>query len=275
MAKIVDENLINQRFGRLIITSIDGRVNSRLFVNCTCDCGNTKRIRYDILKSGDSKSCGCLNIEVRHTSFITKPLEGLQFTNLTVIERVENRNKKVMYKCLCSCGNYMITDMSHLTSGHTKSCGCLTLLHGMSQTYIFRIWSSMVQRCTTTTHKQYDYYGGRGITVCNEWINDFNKFYEDMGDRPTEQHSLDRENNELGYSKANCRWATRKEQQNNIRSNVLLTCNNETLTLAQWSEKTGINYHTIRNRIERGWSIERTLTEEVQESKTIFLIERI
>lgn len=264
MAKIVDNNLIGQRFGRLVITNIDGRVRSRLFVNCLCDCGNIKRIRYDILQSGSSKSCGCFNMQVRHQSCITKPLDGLVFNNLTVIKRVDNRNKKVMYECLCTCGNNVIVSMSHLVNNHTKSCGCLKLLHGMSKTYIFKTWSNMVERCTTITHKQYNDYGGRGITVCDEWLNDFNRFYEDMGDRPTEQHSLDRIKNDLGYSKENCRWATRKEQQNNIRSNVVLTYSNETLTLPQWAEKTGISYYALQHRVRRGWSIHRTLTEQTK-----------
>jgi hypothetical protein len=106
----------------------------------------------------------------------------------------------------------------------------------------------MLGRCQDPKNVAYKYYGGRGITVCSEWATDYDRFYEDMGERPPGL-TLDRIKGELGYNVANCQWATRKEQQNNLRRNIVVTHDGKTLTLGQWAEYLGVPYFTLWNRI--------------------------
>lgn len=144
----------------------------------------------------------------------------MRFGRLVVTER--RLVGQPLVKCLCDCGTEIVVKFSAL--GHDRnSCGCLhrerasqlTAKHGMSTTRIYRIWSDMVRRCTWPNHQRYADYGGRGITVCKRWL-EFENFYADMGDRP-EGRSLDRINNDAGYSPENCRWATGSQQAKNRR----------------------------------------------------------
>lgn len=126
--------------------------------------------------------------------------------------------------------------------------------HGMHETPIYMVWESMIQRCYNVNFHQYKDYGGRGITVCDKWKT-FEGFYEDMGDRP-EGMTLERLDNSKCYCKENCKWATRKEQANNRRTNKLITYNNKTQTLAQWVDELGLNYDTVKRRLYRNWTVE-------------------
>jgi len=116
----------------------------------------------------------------------------------------------------------------------------------------------MLQRCEDENSQAYPSYGGRGITVCEEW-HTFENFYRDMGD-PPKGLTLDRENNDGPYCKNNCRWATKRVQANNRRSSKLITFNGKTLTQAEWERELGLKYGVIWQRLDRGWSIERALT---------------
>lgn len=131
--------------------------------------------------------------------------------------------------------------------------------HGMSRTKIYKIWKGMIGRCTNPKGKYFDRYMGRGITICKEWRNSFENFYKDMGDPPA-GHSLDRVNNDKGYSKENCRWATPKQQQNNRRGCIKLTFNQQTKSLVEWSEITNLSRTVIWKRLDAGWSVEKALT---------------
>lgn len=148
-------------------------------------------------------------------------LKGDKFGLLTVVERVANRGKKLRYKFLCECGRLKEIDKYSVQSGNTKSCGCLyskncpARTHGKSKTKTYAIWRGILARCYNTKLKAYPYYGGRGITVCEEWF-DYINFLKDMGERP-EGMSLDRTDTNAGYSKQNCRWATAEEQAQNKR----------------------------------------------------------
>lgn len=120
-----------------------------------------------------------------------------------------------------------------------------------SNTEIWNCWYDMVRRCHDTNNPRYADYGGRGITVCDRWRNDWTTFRDDMGERPAEM-SIERKDNNGPYSPDNCRWATRSEQQRNRRDNVLLTFAGKTLTRIGWAEETGIGYETIKARMKRG-----------------------
>lgn len=135
--------------------------------------------------------------------------------------------------------------------------------HGACNTKAYRSWDAMTQRCTNPKHQAFHRYGGRGIVICERW-RDFSNFLADMGQPPSKNHSLERENNNLGYSPDNCKWATKIEQQNNMVRNRWLTLNDRTLTVAQWARVLGIKPDLIDQRLRRGWSLERTLTGVVQ-----------
>jgi len=202
-------------------------------------------------------------------------LSKQKFGRLIVIERVENYK----WLCKCDCGIEKIIRGSSLKSGDTKSCGCLakeqlikrSTKHGHNkkgkQTKIYQSWRHMIERCTNSNYSEYQYYGGRGITVCERWLN-FENFLEDMDEPPTQEHSIDRIDNDGNYCKSNCRWATKREQARNTRRNLLITFDGETQCLMWWAEKFNINYHTLYNRIYRnGWPIEKALTTPVQKRK--------
>jgi hypothetical protein len=125
------------------------------------------------------------------------------------------------------------------------------------------IWNTMWQRCEDKKATGYINYGARGITVCREWSS-FEEFLKDMGPRPSSKHMLDRINNELGYSKQNCRWATRMEQQNNRRNNIWMDFRGKKQTLAQWALELGIADSTIRKRLDCGWSHFDALSKPVK-----------
>lgn len=124
--------------------------------------------------------------------------------------------------------------------------------HGLKDIPEYYIWASMKQRCYDKNSRSYPTWGGRGITVCERWRNSFLAFYGDMGARPTPVHTLDRLDNSKEYSKENCGWRTRREQNNNRRDNVRLTAFGRTLTVAQWSRETGLKDKTIYMRLKRG-----------------------
>lgn len=135
-----------------------------------------------------------------------------------------------------------------------------TMNHSLSSVPEYRIWQSMRARCIYPTCAAYKNYGGRGITVCDRWLNSPSNFIEDMGSRPSDKHQLDRINNDLGYFKENCRWVTSKTNNRNRRNNVLIEFNGETRSVAEWAELLGINAMLIYGRIKRGMPIEKVLT---------------
>ena len=126
--------------------------------------------------------------------------------------------------------------------------------HGMKGTSEHNAWVDMKQRCFNPNHKRYADYGGRGIKVCDRWKNSFENFFADMRLKPTDKHSIDRINNSNGYCPENCRWSTKKDQQNNQRSNRFITIGCVTLTIAQWTIEMGFSKTVIANRLKYGWS---------------------
>lgn len=182
---------------------------------------------------------------------------------------------KKIWECLCDCGKKVIVRQGKLRSGITKSCGCFRVdntiemrtTHGKHGTAEFNILQGIKQRCFNTNSDAYKHYGGRGITVCDRWLgkDGLEQFIADMGLRPSPQHTIDRKDNDKGYSPENCRWATAKEQANNTRRNTFIEFNGETKTLSDWATTYGIKGPTLCQRLYRSkWTIEKALTTPIK-----------
>lgn len=174
--------------------------------------------------------------------------------------------------CRCECGAQKEIKVYTLRKGQSRSCGCLHKemmanrwkTHGHSQMREWRIWFAMKQRCYTKTHVYYRRYGGRGISVCEEWRNSFDAFFRDMGKCPKGM-TLDRINNNGNYEPGNCRWATSDEQNNNRRDNRLLSAFGKTQTMMRWAKEYGIRFGTLSERLRRGFmSVEDAISRPVQ-----------
>lgn len=134
--------------------------------------------------------------------------------------------------------------------------------HGMTGTRIHDEWRSMKRRCYNKRQADYHSYGGRGITICDEWLNDFQAFYDwAMANGYADNLTIDRKDVNKGYSPDNCRWVTQKVQQNNRRNNHLITYNGETMTATQFAEKYNMNYSTLITRLSRGWDIDKIMSK--------------
>lgn len=194
-----------------------------------------------------------------------------KFGRLTVIKEYgKNRHGLSKWLCKCDCGNEVIVWGNHLKAGNTKSCGCLqkeiarknSTKHGCCKERIYTAWANMKNRCHNEKHPEYKYYGGKGVKVCEEWLHDFQSFHKwAMANGYAENLTIDRIDNNGNYTPSNCRWTTWKEQQNNRSNNALITYKEETKTLAQWAETTGIAYYTLWQRINTlHWNTEEALT---------------
>lgn len=193
-------------------------------------------------------------------------MTSTRFTRLLVIRRAtSNKWGEAMWICKCDCGNTVTVDGHSLRRLETKSFGCLqkdtlvamNFVHGFRRRgeYVqeYTAWKSMRSRCLNKKTKYYSLYGGRGIKVCDRWLHSFQNFFDDMGEKPSSKHSLDRwPNNNGHYEPGNCRWATSIEQSLNRRNNRFVTAFGETKTVSQWSRELGINDQTIHSRMKRG-----------------------
>lgn len=201
-----------------------------------------------------------------------KDLTDKRFGRLIVIECVgKNKHGHVLWKCKCDCGNDKIATSSHLLKENTTSCGCYAKerssnqlkKHGKKNTRLYNIWCSMNERCKNKNYKAFALYGARGITVCEEW-NDFQKFYDwAVSNGYNERLTIDRIDNNIGYSPTNCRWSTMEEQQNNRRNNHRCEIYGEVLTLSEISKRYNITYGTLKSRIARGWSAEMAVEKPI------------
>lgn len=211
----------------------------------------------------------------------SKPYRRCKYLDLTgekynhlIIQEVFYDGKIGFAKCKCDCGKIHITRVNDLRTGNTKSCGCHKLqlakerftTHGMTKSPVFNVWQKMKNRCFISTDKSYFNYGGRGITVCDRWVNGdgvlggFECFHQDMGN-PPDGTQLDRyPNNDGNYEPGNCRWATREQNGSNKRNNVNLTFNGRTMTQSQWARELGISQSTIVLRIKKGLSMKDILS---------------
>lgn len=196
-------------------------------------------------------------------------LAGQRFERLTVLERdcSDNTGRKAHWICRCDCGNYLIAPSHHLKSGAIKSCGCYSkdinkeihTSHGMRHTRLYKCWCNTKERCFSINNKSYKDYGGRGITVCEEWQK-FEPFYEwAMANGYRDDLTLDRIDANGNYEPSNCRWATKKEQGNNKRNNCCITYNGEMHTISEWADIVGMPRNALYLRLKRGWDVKKAL----------------
>ena len=256
----------------------------RRYWKCKCSCGNIKTICQDSFNK--VKSCGCLIDELRKAGMRkSMNLIGNTYGYLTVLERdfdkeyemYKKNNKHIHYwKCECVCGNIKTIRQDTLLNGLEHNCGCIDrenskkrLLsfcktHNLSNSKLYKVYYAMISRCYNKNNKRYDSYGGRGIDMCDEWLdktNGFINFYKWSIENGYEEGlSIDRINNDYGYYPENCRWTDRKTQQNNTRFNKIIEFNGEKHTLSEWSEILNISYTVLSTRLNRNWSIDRAFT---------------
>lgn len=184
-----------------------------------------------------------------------KNLVGKRFGRLLVVSFAGlNVQQSATWLCDCDCGNKKVVSTPCIRQG-VVSCGCfrkdVTTTHGMTDSKEHLAWLRAKDRCRQTSSKS-KHYHDRGISMCAEWFNSFEAFYRDMGQCPT-GHTLDREDNNVGYQPGNCRWVTHKVQCNNRSSNRLVTHKGVTQNITQWAESTGIMAGTIAYRLNTGW----------------------
>lgn len=201
-----------------------------------------------------------------------KNLEGLRFGRLLVIKKsVIDVNQKTSWCCQCDCGNVKdIPEYSLIRNTRpTLSCGCLhkeaVTKHGYRHMPEYNIWRGMMDRCYNQKNANYFRYGGRGIVMSNEWRENFEAFYKDMGPRPGPEYSIERIENDKGYYKGNCKWATKKEQANNRGNSKQYIYRGKSQNLEDWCKELGLNFNTIYSRISKGWSFKHAITISVNE----------
>lgn len=196
-------------------------------------------------------------------------LTGRKFHRLTVISRAPGYpggGGGTRWHCMCDCGNKTISGGTELRKGKTKSCGCYSReflgkpnwKHHGHKDRLYEAWTSIKQRCLNPKHPVYHHYGARGITICDEWLNDYAAFRDYIGDAPSEKHTVDRIDNDGNYEPGNVRWATRAEQSRNRRTNQMITYEGRTMCFADWVRETGIPHTTLHYRLFTAkWPIDK------------------
>ena len=249
---------IGSKFSRLTVTGPAVKDGVNYKVPAVCDCGKTGLFLKSLLRFGTTRSCGCLKSDstaARNAERGKVWTAGDTAGRLTVTS-VTKKAGETYLTVVCTCGTQKEMLAYNLAKGKTSSCGCLrremvadkNTTHGMAKTKVYRVWRSMLDRCSNVNVAAYKHYGGRGISVSEAW-SDFNQFYADMGDVPFPGASIDRIDNEAGYSVENCRWATKREQLLNTRRSVVFHHLGRDLPLDVIAEEVGINEGTLYYRI--------------------------
>jgi hypothetical protein len=253
-------NLEGQRFGKLVVIKkgetrvTKGGCKTRTWI-CRCDCGRELIIPTGHLRSGHTKSCGCLRgIDIT----------GQKFGKLTAIKRTKKSDKtgNIYWYCECECGGNIITQGRNLRKGLVSSCGCvqkenarkMNFKHGMSRGRIYEILCAMKSRCYCKNDENYKRYGERGIEICDEWRNEngFKNFYEwSIANGYQNNLTIDRIDVDGNYCPENCRWVTQKQQMQNTRRNRYINYEGKIYSISELSEKLNLTYmqtwHKFRN----------------------------
>lgn len=187
-------------------------------------------------------------------------LTGRVFFRITVIGHLGKSASDRLWHCRCECGSEFTATARRITRP-IKSCGC----DQVSRLPEYQSWCGMKSRCCNSNSEFFSDYGGRGITVCEEWLHDFHRFLSDMGSRPTSLHSIERNDNDGPYSPGNCRWATKSEQSRNRRNSRMIEIDGHRKTLTEWCLHFGVNRGTVRTRLKNGWTAKDALTRPAKQ----------
>lgn len=260
-------DLSGRRYGKLTVLFLSGYRGVIAYWRCRCDCGQTKEITTSNLKR--TESCGCVRMV---------DLTGRRRNKLTVIKSTgEWWLGKPLWLCRCDCGNERILGTKDFICGRQTSCGCAkkgsNAIHGKQPERLYNTWVNMRARCQKPNTFGYHNYGGRGISVCEEWGGRhcylvFRDWSFANGWAPNLE--IDRINNDGNYEPSNCRWATREMQVNNRRCNRWITLNGETHTHAQWEKKLGMKEGSIGRRVARGFTGEEALLLPLGKKRKLF-----
>lgn len=257
------------RFGRLVFVGLVRKpAKQAMLAEYMCDCGTRTIKHFPLVRSGHTTSCGCA-APCNNTLEI---IVGEKLGRLTVVGKAQNHHERgTAVDAICECGGAGSYLLNAMRSGRIKSCGCAMadrgkhfITHGHtrkgrpSPTYL--AYRNMLTRCTNPKSDHWHSYGGRGVVVCERWLESFENFLADMGECPSEL-TLDRKEVDGNYEAGNCRWATDDEQANNKRTSHFVEFNGECLTVSQWAARLNIKVNTLYSRLKKqGWSIEKTLT---------------
>lgn len=253
--RISASDYIGAKYGKLTIIGDGGVKNGKSQALCQCECGQSRIFDFYGLRNGKAQSCGMChkpNFKI-----------GDKIGRFTIIgEKIKDEKtpkKHGMYPCRCECGREKLIDEYNLSSGKSKSCGCLISdtskmkkTHGREPKRLYRIWSNMRNRCTDTKTRYYKDYGGRGIRVCDEWEKYENFRDWAFGNGYKSNLTIDRIDNNGNYEPSNCRWATAEEQAKNRRSNIYINLNGETKILKDWCRYFGTEPYKAYTRYKKG-----------------------
>ncbi len=189
-------------------------------------------------------------------------MTGKTVNGITVVCGIGSRSGKRVWKCICQCGIYFEAVGTGLRSGSVKGCAACTKAnilraitkHSAIGTKEYITYNAMKSRCTNPKDKRYERYGGRGINICDRWMESFNNFLMDMGPKPSDGHSIERLDVDKGYEPSNCIWATLSEQANNRTNNTRIEIDGRVQNINQWSKESGVNRTVILRRLKRGVS---------------------
>lgn len=240
-----------------------------------CICGNESVVRYHQVKSGRIKSCGHRKYE------IVESIIGTKINSLQILEEVGRKNNNILVKCLCDCGNEVIYTVSRVKNGIIKDCGCskrritseLMTTHGETNTKLYWIWGSMKSRCFQPNSENYDYYGGREISICDEWLGNigfinFKKWALENGYEEGKKLSIERENLDGDYEPSNCKWIPFVYQARNRRSNINATLNGETKCLTEWCNELDLKFSSIRYLVKvKGFTPECAIKYKLEKNQ--------
>lgn len=263
MSKYGYELQQGEKYGHLTTVKYVGVVKNRHSWECLCDCGNVVIKTESSIKSSKinvcNSRCRCLY-----------DISGKRFSNLTVIDSViknNNGHKDRMWRCVCDCGKEVYAKKYELEKRHTTSCGCkrsersrrVNTIHGHSKSKICIILRGMKQRCQNPKNKYYQNYGGRGISICEEWSNPIDgviNFYNwAINNGYKDGYSIERIDVNDNYSPENCKWIPMSEQYANRTDTRYVSYKNETLPLFKMCEKYNVKYTTVLRRLQLGWDV--------------------
>lgn len=203
-------------------------------------------------------------------------LTGQKFNRWTVLRRAGTEDRKSTWLCKCDCGTVRVVKGYTLKHGYSKSCGCFErelhvkrlTVHGKSNTRLFRIWQAMKTRCYNPNSEDFKWYGGRGIQVCDEWLQDFQNFYKwAIANGYRDDLTIDRIEVNGNYEPKNCRWVSQKVQCSNTRNNLIICFRGQEKTLKEWCDELGLRYGTVHSRLNSyGWSVEKALMTPIKGS---------